>query len=77
MTINCGNDFYESRFNQVCEALEQGETVSVYIDCIGHTRNNMTQEIYKDSLQAKYGEKLNVEHSNGAYSYHYTYRLLK
>ena len=76
-TINCANDFYESRFNEVCEALEQGETVGVYIDCIGHTRNNMAQEVYKEHLQKKYGDKLTIERSSGAYSYSYTYTLKK
>lgn len=77
MLINCGNSFSESRFNQVCDALEQGETVEVYINCIGHTRNNMEQETYKEHLLKKYGDKLNVECSNGVCSYHYTYRLQK
>ena len=44
-TINCGNDFHEERFNEVCEALEQGETVEIYISCIGHTRNNMARSL--------------------------------
>ncbi len=75
--INCANDFYESRFNEVCAALEQGEKVKVYIDCIGHTRNNMAQEAYKEHLIKKYGDKLTVEQSKGAYSYSYTYTLQK
>lgn len=73
--INCGNDFYEKYFNEVCEALEQGETVQVYIDCIGHTRNNMAQSEYKSALMKKYGERLTVKTNAGAYSYSFTYRL--
>lgn len=73
--INCGNDYYEKYFNEVCEALEQGETVKVYIDCIGHTRNNMSQEAYKRALTNKYGERLTVKLDEGAYSYSYIYTL--
>lgn len=75
MLIDCGNYFHEKAFNEVCEALEQGETVRVYIDCIGHTRNNYEQETYKEKLIDKYGSKLNVKCSNGACSYSYEYKL--
>lgn len=75
--IDCANDFYESRFNEVCAALEQGEKIQVYIDCIGHTRNNMAQEAYKRALVEKYGDELTVECSEGAYCYSYIYCLKK
>ena len=71
--INCANGFYETLFNEVCKALEQDETVEVYIDCIGHTCNNMAQEAYKQALTNKYGDRLTVECSHDSYSYQYTY----
>ena len=74
-TIDCGNYFHDSRFKLVCEALEQGETVKVYIDCIGHTRNNFEQETYKEALIEKYADKLNVELLKGAFSNSYCYSL--
>ena len=74
--MNCGNDFYSSRFEKVCEELEKGESVHVYIECIGHTRNNCAQDSYKKALTDKYGERLNVTRENGAYCYSYTYSLL-
>lgn len=73
--INCGNDFYIGFFDKVCAALEDGATVQIYIDCIGHTRNNNVQEIYKEYLSEKYGSKLVVEQSDNGFSYSYYYSL--
>ena len=73
--INCGNDFYTIYFDKVCEALEQGEAVQVYIDCIGHTRNNWAQDSYKDALVKKYGDRLIVTTEAGAYCYSHSYVL--
>ena len=74
-TINGGNYFHERAFNEVCEALEKGESIEVYIDVIGHSRNNYEQEAYKEALENKYGDRLKVEKNDGAYSYSYSYRL--
>lgn len=74
-TIDCGNYFHDSRFKLVCEALEQGETVKVHIDCIGHTQNNFEQENYKEALIEKYGDSLNIEKVAGAFSDSYKYKL--
>ena len=73
--VNCGNSFYEDKFEKVCEELEKGELVDIYIDCIGHTRNNMTQEVYKKALVTKYGDKLEVIFHEGVCSYSYSYKL--
>ena len=75
-TINGGNYFHDKAFNEICEALEKGEVVQVYIDCIGHTRNNNEQEIYKEELTKKYQNRLQVDKSEGAYSYSYSYNLV-
>ena len=74
-TINGGNYFHEKAFNEICEALEQGEAVQVYIDSIGHTRNNNEQEAYKEALQEKYANRLVIDKNEGGYSYSYTYEL--
>lgn len=74
-TINCGNYFHESLFKVVCETLEKGETVKVYIDCIGHSQNNYEQEEYKNALLEKYGENINCEKIDGAFSFSYQYNL--
>lgn len=73
--VNCGNSFYNNKFNLVCEELENGFEVSVYIDCIGHTRNNMGQEAYKKALIEKYGDRLEVIYHDGVCSYSYSYKL--
>lgn len=75
MTINGGNSFHEKAFNDICKELEQGESVKVFIDCIGHTRNNDEQEAYKEALVKKYGDRLAVKCSEGVCSYNYSYKL--
>jgi len=74
-TINCKNYFNKDSFNEVCKVLENGDCVSVYIDCIGHTRNNYEQETYKEELVKKYGDKLIVDCIKGNFCYSYSYRL--
>lgn len=73
--VNGQNYFNEKSFNEICEALETIQVVQVYIDCIGHTRNNNEQEVYKEKLIEKYGDRLKVDKVDGAYSYHYEYML--
>ena len=74
-TINGGNYFHEKAFNEICEALEKGEAVQVYIDCIGHTRNNYEQETYKEALIKKYSDRVKTDKLDGSYSYSYVYSL--
>ena len=73
--INGGNYFNEVSFNKACEALEQGRTIEMYIDVIGHTRNNIVQEEYEEALIEKYGSRLSIEKETGSFSYSYSYRL--
>lgn len=75
--VNCGNDFYEHLFSKVCSELEAGHKIKVYVDCIGHTRNNTVQEVYKEKIEEKYKDTVKVESENGGYSYTYTYQLIK
>ena len=74
-TVNGGNYFNEKAFNEICTELEKIQVVQVYIDCIGHTRNNNEQEIYKEKLIEKYQDRLKIDKIEGAYSYHYEYAL--
>ena len=73
--IDCGNYYNEKSFKELCAELEKGQAVEVYIDSIGHTRNNNEQETYKEELLKKYQSNLMIEKTNGAYSYNYSYRL--
>lgn len=73
--INGQNYFNKKSFNEICEVLEKGESVTVYIDVIGHGANNREQEAYKEALLKKYQNRLKVEKNEGGYSYSYTYGL--
>ena len=75
LTINGQNYFNEKSFNEICEALEKAESIEIYIDVVGHSRNNYEQENYKDALTKKYGDRLQVKCNEGAYSYSYFYHL--
>lgn len=57
-SINGKNYYNEESFNQMVEALEAGEVISIYIDCIGHTRAEIEEWHYKTALQNKYGDRL-------------------
>ena len=74
--VNGKNYFNQESFTKICESLEQGMEVQVYIDCIGHTRNNYEQEQYKRELMKKYGDNLIIELNEGYCSYSYTYQLV-
>ena len=74
--VNCGNDFYERFFAEVRALLDSGSVVKIYVDCIGHTRNNTVQEIYREKLVEQYGDKLVVAKDEGGYSYSYSYKLI-
>lgn len=73
--INGGNYFNEVSFGKACEALENGNIIEMYIDVIGHTRNNIVQEEYEEALVKKYGDRLRIDKEVGSYSYSYAYGL--
>ena len=73
--INGKNYFNQDSFTEMCKELEAGYPIEVYIDCIGHTRNNYEQENYRKALQQKYGERIETEIHEGACSYSYSYKL--
>lgn len=73
--VSGSNYFNERDFNKMVELLEEGKTIHVGIDCIGHTRNNMEQEAYKEALEKHYGDNLEVIYKDGWCSYSYEYQL--
>ena len=73
--ISGSNYFKQDNLKAMIGTLDSGEKIEVYIDCIGHTRNNMTQEQYKKALEEHYGDKLNVIYNGGYCSYSYRYEL--
>lgn len=73
MLINCKNYFNEKSFQEVCEALESGKDVQIYIDCIGHTRSAYESSNYDKALKEKYGDRL-VNHDDAVFN-PYSYKL--
>lgn len=73
--IDVANDFYNDKLQLLINALDESNKVAPMVDCIGHTRNNMTQEAYKKALIEHYGNKLNVRIDEGWCSYGYVYKL--
>ena len=57
-TINVGNYYTEARLQEVKEALEQGYTVRIYVDCIGHSRTEQVEWEFREELQKEYKDKL-------------------
>ena len=74
--ISGKNYFNQESLEKMCEALESGYEIEVWIDCIGHTRNNMEQEHYKEALMEKYGDKVEVKIHEGYCIYEYSYKLI-
>ena len=58
--MNGKNYFNETSFNEMCEELEKGSTISISIDCIGHTRTFYETAHYVEELIMKYGDTFEV-----------------
>ena len=74
-TISGRNYYNETDFKTMCVALDAGERIEVYIDCIGHSTNNVEQENYRQAIVAKYGDKVEVMQGGSPLSYNYSYKL--
>lgn len=59
--VNGQNYFNEQSLEEMVTELEAGKTISIYIDCIGHARSYNEEEIYKEELIEKFGDRLIVE----------------
>ena len=75
MLVNCKNYFNDESFDEICKLLEAGEEVEVYIDCIGHTRNNYEQNNYRVALVQKYGRRIDVILNESGHSVSYKYKM--
>lgn len=71
-SINGTNQFNSKSLKEMQEALESGETITIYIDCIGHTRAYLEERAYARELKKAYGDKLMVNES-----WNTEYRLCK
>lgn len=59
--INGRNYFNEKSLSEMCERLENGEKISIYIDCIGHTRTQNETAAYVRALKERYGDRLQAD----------------
>jgi hypothetical protein len=57
-TVNATNYFNQKSLDEIINLLEQGKTISIYIDCIGHSRAYDEELSYYRALKEKYGDKL-------------------
>lgn len=65
--VNGQNYFNEDSLNEMIELLENGETIRIYINCIGHTRTAIETSNYINALEKRFGDRLLVS-SNDEYS---------
>ena len=56
--INGKNYFNDGSLQEMIEELEKGETIRIYIDCIGHTRTEIETANYVEALKEKFGSRL-------------------
>lgn len=56
--VNGSNYYNEKSLEEMIDLLEQGMKISIYIDCIGHTRTIMEEANYVDALKERYGNRL-------------------
>ena len=61
--VDGGNEFDEKYLQQMVAELESGNTIAIYISCIGHSRTERVERAYKNKLIEKYGDKLYVMES--------------
>ena len=66
--------FNKDSLKTAIDLLNNGKTIWIGIDCIGHGHNNACQEEYKRELEKHFGSKLQYK-CTGSCSYIYTYWL--
>lgn len=73
--IELGNSFREEKLEEIIKELENGETVEMFVDCIGFTLNNTIEERYKEELIKKYNKKIQFEQVGSSKVYWYNVKL--
>ena len=69
--VDCTNSFGETGCKRLSSALENGEAVGIYIDCIGHTRTIYETSRYVEWLKETYKERLVVDEDACWYTTYY------
>lgn len=59
--VNCTNYFNEIGVARLRDAIEAGQAVYLYIDCVGHTATARETAAYVNWLKETYGERLVVD----------------
>lgn len=67
--VNGGRFYDKSRLQKIIKLLDMGYIVQIGISCIGHTRNVLESENYKEALLLHYGKKLKYDLYYGCYNY--------
>lgn len=65
--IDGKNSFNEKSLNEMIEELEKGETIEIYIDCIGNSRTEIETYRYVHALKKIYGDRLTTKSRFGKY----------
>lgn len=71
MMVNGKNYFNEKSLAEMIERLQQGRKITIYIDCIGHTRTAIETQNYEEALKEKFGDKLVKSKENHWEDYYY------
>ena len=69
MNVNGTNTFNPESFAKMCRLLEAGKTIEIQINCIGHTRRGMMRDAYRQALEEKYRDRLEVVPPEAAYHF--------
>ena len=66
--IDGKNYFNPESLQEMVAELESGETIGIYIDCIGHTRTIYETSRYVDALKEKFGNRLLIDNKSNFYA---------
>jgi hypothetical protein len=59
LDINVGNQFSKEVFeSQVVPALEAGKVIALFVNCIGHTRAEMTHYAFSNAIEQRFGKSV-------------------
>ena len=69
-TVDGKNYFNDKSLAEMINLLDQGKKISIYINCIGHTRTAIEESNYVDALKEKYGKRL-IASTEGHFTNYY------
>lgn len=66
--VNGQNYFNEKSLQEMIAELENGNTIGIHIDCIGHTRTAYETSLYVQALKEKFGDRLAINAKGNWYT---------